>query len=112
MIASIKDAHNQHYLVKDYYHSDNERPGIWIGSGAKKLGLNGEVDPQHMALLWKGYSPEGDKKLVQNAGSEGRRAAWDITFSAPKSVSVAWGVGDEDLKAKLERAQQIGRAHV
>ena len=106
MIASIKQAHNAHYLVKDYYHSDNEQPGVWVGSGAKKLGLNGEVNPEQMENLWKGYSPDGDKKLVQNAGDKNRRAGWDITFSAPKSVSVAWGVADEELKAKWEQAQQ------
>ncbi|MFG6095029.1 MobF family relaxase [Leptothoe sp. ISB3NOV94-8A] len=106
MTASIGQAHNSHYLVKDYYHSDNERPGVWVGSGAKQLGLNGEVAPEHMENLWQGYSPEGDKKLVQNAGAKTRRAGWDITFSAPKSVSVAWGVTDEELKAKWEQAQQ------
>lgn len=106
MTASIGQAHNSRYLVKDYYQSDNERPGVWVGSGAKKLGLSGEVDPEQMENLWQGYSPEGDKKLVQNAGAKNRRAAWDITFSAPKSVSVAWGVADEELKAKFEQAQQ------
>ncbi|ESA36548.1 conjugal transfer [Leptolyngbya sp. Heron Island J] len=106
MIASIEQAHNSHYLVKDYYHSDNERPGVWVGSGAKKLGLQGEVHSEQMVNLWKGYPPEGDKKLVQNAGAKNRRAGWDITFSAPKSVSVAWGVADDKLKTKFEQAQQ------
>jgi len=103
--ASISVARNQHYLIKGYYHGDLEKEGVWIGEGAQDLGLSGKVEEADMAQLWHGYSPEGDK-LVQNAGSEQRKAAWDITFSAPKSYSAMWAVADDKLKADLEVAHQ------
>jgi conjugative relaxase-like TrwC/TraI family protein len=35
-----------------------------------------------------------------------RRSAFDITFSAPKSVSVLWALGSPDLRLGIEHAQQ------
>ncbi|NEP19393.1 MAG: relaxase domain-containing protein [Leptolyngbya sp. SIO4C1] len=105
MIASISVANNQNYLMKSYYHGDLEKPGLWIGSGAKTLGLKGEVKETEMGNLWDGYSPDGERKLVQNAGSSDRKKGDDITYSAPKSVSLAWAVADDDLKPELEAAQ-------
>ena len=104
MTASISQATNQWYLMKDYYHKDIEKPGVWAGSGAKSLDLEGEIDAETMGHLWKGYAQDGSTKLVQNAGAKNRQAAWDITFSAPKSYSVAWAVADDDLRVKLEEA--------
>lgn len=74
---------------EDYYTKEGE--GVWGGSGAAKLGLEGQVSVTDFKTLAHGFSPEGEA-LVQNAGKEDRRAGWDLTFSAPKSVSVIWSV--------------------
>ena len=34
--------------------------------------------------------------------------AYDVTFSAPKSVSLLWAVGDEPTRAAVLRAHQAG----
>jgi conjugative relaxase-like TrwC/TraI family protein len=51
--------------------------------------------------LASGYSPLGE---VQNAGTHKHRAGWDLTFSAPKSVSVLWGTAAQSNRLKLEQA--------
>jgi hypothetical protein len=44
--------------------------------------------------------------LVQNAGHPKRDAAWDLTFSAPKSVSVLWALVPEPIRQQIEQAHQ------
>ncbi len=92
--------------MKDYYHGEGEAPGVWSGSVAKTLDLNGEVKEPEMSNLWNGYSPDGLEKMVQNAGAENRRkAGWDTSYSAPKGFSMIWGITqDEKLRAQLEQA--------
>lgn len=55
--------------------------------------------------LWAGFAPNGHKNLVQNAGDKDRDAAWDLTFSDPKSVSVLWGVGTPEIREAIDRAR-------
>jgi Ti-type conjugative transfer relaxase TraA len=43
--------------------------------------------------------------LVQGAGAD-RRYCWDLTFSAPKSVSIAWALGSDKTRQAIEAAQQ------
>jgi Ti-type conjugative transfer relaxase TraA len=69
------------------------------------LGLSGEVQEKDFARLAAGYSPDGTA-LVQNAGDHDRRAGWDLTFSAPKSVSVAWALSDDAQRQKIESAHR------
>jgi Ti-type conjugative transfer relaxase TraA len=88
---------------EDYYSREGE--GHWFGQGAEVLGLSGEVQEKDFARLAAGYSPDGTA-LVQNAGDHDRRAGWDLTFSAPKSVSVVWAVGDDAIRQKIEVAHR------
>ncbi len=91
-LSKMSGGQGQYYLElarEDYYLKGGEPPGYWLGEGAASFGLVGKVDKEDLRRLFQGYSPEG-KPLVQNAGDPGRQAGWDLTFSAPKSVSVAW----------------------
>ena len=87
--------------VEDYY-AKNER-GRWRGRGAEALGLNGAVRKEEFQDLAFGFGPRTGKALVQQAG-EGHRSGWDLTFSAPKSVSVAWALGDDATRSKIAAA--------
>ena len=89
--------------AEDYYLKGGEPPGQWFGSGAELLGLSGQVENKLFLEVFSGYL--GGKKLVQNAGTPSRVPGWDLTFSAPKSVSVAWSQAD------LPVAQEIRAAH-
>ncbi len=90
---------------EDYYQQGGEPPGIWQGRGATALGLGEQVDKAAFASLFTGHDPEGNP-LVQNAGSATRQPGWDLTFSAPKSVSVLWSQLPAELGAEIRAAHQ------
>lgn len=68
----------------DYYSKDKE-PSQWLGEGAQRLGLHGEVDAAIFRDLLDGKMPDGNQ--IHNA-AEGRRGGTDFTLSAPKSLSM------------------------
>ena len=91
---------------EDYYTRGTEPPGQWMGEGAERLGLLGEVDPKDLRALVAGFDPRG-KPLVQSAGRESHQAGWDLTFSAPKSVSVVWALGDASTRKAVEECHRL-----
>lgn len=100
---------------EDYYLEGGEPPGVWMGAGAKILGLSGDVTPYKLRLLFRGYLTE-KKRLVQNAGKKSRRPGWDLTFSAPKSVSVLFSQAAprerEEIRACVRRAVERTIRHI
>jgi Ti-type conjugative transfer relaxase TraA len=89
--------------AEDYYTESGHTRGRWMGSGASDLRLAGEVNEQTFDHLAAGFHPETGAALVQRAGST-HRPGWDLTFSAPKSVSVVWGIAEEEQRDAIERA--------
>ena len=69
----------------------------WAGSGAATLGLVGEVEPVAFAALLRGAHPATGELLGPRRGVE--VGAYDLTFSAPKSVSLLALVGPRELAA-------------
>ncbi|AOU98313.1 hypothetical protein BI364_10380 [Acidihalobacter yilgarnensis] len=94
---------------QDEYYS-SEGAGQWFGAGAEALGIAGEITPEAFALAAAGRSPDGEN-LVQGAGDK-HRAGWDLTLSAPKSVSVLWGIADASRQTEIQAAhgQAVERA--
>lgn len=73
-------------------------------SGA--LGLDGKtVAADVMEKLLTGYAPDGETPLCNKPG-EGHVPGWDLTFSPPKSVSIAWSNADDSLRSEMELAQE------
>lgn len=92
--------------IEDYYAAEGD-PGRWYGSGLQRVGLApGEVTARDFQRLATGRARDG-QSLAQNAGDPDRRAGWDLTFSAPKSVSVVWALAERERRAELERAQAV-----
>ncbi len=91
----------------DYLLNGGEPHGIWLGAGARALGLSGVVEDAVYRRLLGGFSPDGSEALVRNAGTESRRPGWDLTFSAPKSVSWLWAVSRDipKLEETIRSAQ-------
>lgn len=88
--------------TESYYGEGNRAPGAWAGSGAVALGLAGtEYDRAKMVNLLEGRGPRGEN-LARISSKH--RPGWDLTFSAPKSVSAAWAVADEAHRAEIEAA--------
>lgn len=105
-IGAMSGGRVQYYVNlarEDYYLEGGEPPGQWLGLGAESLGLTGKVEAAELYNVYDGRSPDGSRTLVQ-ATSKNRQPGWDLTFSAPKSVSVLWAIGSEEDRAKLAAA--------
>jgi Ti-type conjugative transfer relaxase TraA len=81
---------------EDYYSGRGESPGRWLGSGAATAGLRGTVDDEQFLALLSSQTANPRKVL-----------AYDLTFSAPKSVSVLFGVGDRTLAPVVRDAHDL-----
>src|SRR3954453_15441816 len=88
--------------VEDYYLGGAEAAGVWTGDGARALGLAGEVDATRLDRVLAGAHPATGDPLGRVVA--GRVPGFDLTFSAPKSVSVLFGIGDDDLRAAIRDA--------
>ncbi len=89
-INSAAGASEYYSQVDDYYREGVSAPTHWHGKGAALLGLSGAVDKDQAEALLNGRLPNGVE--LGRAGPNGEREhkpGWDVTFSAPKSVSVA-----------------------
>ena len=80
----------QGYLAKENYYQKNSEIGKFFGNGLEYIGLEKgtEVTPEMYNHLLRGFDPVSGKALHPNSGKEYRRAGMDVTFSAPKSVSI------------------------
>jgi conjugative relaxase-like TrwC/TraI family protein len=82
----------------DYYSGAGEAAGWWAGRGAEHLGLDGEVGGDDLRAVLAGIRP-GTGGLSPNREPirpHARRVpGFDLTFKAPKSVSVLYGISDD-----------------
>ena len=90
------------YYERDgYYAKDSEEhreASAWTGRGAQELGLKGPVDPDTFRAVLEGRVPDGSGKQLGRRDRDGdilHRPGRDLTFSAPKSVSIAALVGGD-----------------
>jgi conjugative relaxase-like TrwC/TraI family protein len=89
--------YEEKYSRDDYYTEKQRVVGRWFGKGAGAVGLAGEIDTDDFRAVLNGLDPRSGEILVHAANREGeqRRAGWDATFNAPKSISVQALVGDD-----------------
>ena len=89
--------------VEEYYAGGAEARGTWIGSASPALGLSGPVDGDALRRVLAGLDPLNETPL-RGSSSPVRVAGFDLTFSAPKSVSVLFGIGDLQLRTAVRAA--------
>ena len=94
--------------VEDYYLGRPEAAGEWIGGGAALLGLRGEVGGDELHRVLAGEHPGQGLPLTRWNSS--RVPGFDLTFSAPKSVSVLFGIGDEPMRQVIQAAHDVAVA--
>jgi conjugative relaxase-like TrwC/TraI family protein len=90
----------QYHKKDDYYLQEG---GFWQGKGAKALGLSGQINHDDFSAVLKGLRPGTEDKLRLDKNSVKDRAGIDMTFSAPKSVSIL-ALVDERVKAVHDKA--------
>jgi conjugative relaxase-like TrwC/TraI family protein len=99
-----------------YWSGDQRGHGEWRRSLAEQWKLAGAVEAEHFARRSEGQHAHTEQQLVRHQGSktyEGKfgkkvtsaehRAAWDATFSAPKSVSLTALLGGDDRVREAHR---------
>ncbi|HYM67758.1 MAG TPA: MobF family relaxase, partial [Patescibacteria group bacterium] len=95
----------------DYYLSPDgeptQAPGRWLASPdtLARLGIEGTtVEGHEFIALMEGRHPRTGEWL-RREGADGRRGGGiDLTFSAPKSVSAVWALGDAAQRRDMEAA--------
>jgi conjugative relaxase-like TrwC/TraI family protein len=99
--------------IGDYYLDASGRPaqapGRWLSSPGTLagLGIEGErVQGREFIALMEGRHPQTGEWLRRAGADGGRGGGIDLTFSAPKSVSIVWALADEDKRREVEAAHQ------
>ncbi|MGP8221736.1 MAG: MobF family relaxase [Acidimicrobiales bacterium] len=110
-MLTVTGLSNAEYLISsvalsidEYYAGLGESPGVWAGQWAEGLGLSDVVEADQLRALVDGKHPNTGVDLL--AGTRSRSVlAFDLTFSAPKSVSLLWALGSEPI------ADAVAAAH-
>jgi conjugative relaxase-like TrwC/TraI family protein len=89
---------------EDYYSKESEPQGKWIGRGSKCLKLGRFVEQDDYRKIFNGFDQQGNP--LSGGAGKNHRHGWDLTFSAPKSVSILWAGESEEMQHKIENAQQ------
>jgi len=89
-VSSGKAAASYYENSGEYYIRDD--PSKWQGAGAEQLQLKGAVDFEVFKNLINGKLPDGSE--IHNVGKT-RCGALDLTFSAPKSISMQSLIGGD-----------------
>ena len=81
------------YYEKDGYYAKNDpehrQASFWRGAGALALGLKAHVHPKRFEEVLSGKVPGTGIQLGRKRdGRREHRPGWDLTLSAPKSVSL------------------------
>ncbi|MFN8121480.1 MAG: MobF family relaxase [Thermoleophilia bacterium] len=111
-----------------YYAGEGEARGEWAGTGAQDLGLAGEVADGELSVLLDGRHPATDEVLRRVVGERvipterldpvsGERrlvdvvhrpvVGFDLTFEAPKSVSLLHALTDDAVRAQVAEAHRV-----
>jgi Ti-type conjugative transfer relaxase TraA len=99
----------EHLAQDDYYENGGEPPGQWHGKLASELYLFGNVQPGQLGQMFRGFHPLTGETLSANAGDQ-HKVGWDLTFSAPKSISIAWAFSEDGARRDIESAHNAAVA--
>jgi conjugative relaxase-like TrwC/TraI family protein len=111
--------HAAKYFSQEDYYLRGAEPSQWLGKGSEALGLGGQVAEADFRNLAEGNAPDGSRlvapKITHNKEGndvEHHRAGNDLTFSAPKSVSVGYAAGNLELKEIWDQAVVNTMKHI
>jgi hypothetical protein len=93
--------------LEDYYAEHGEAPGYWLAS-SQQLGLEGLVRPDDLRAVLSGTDPSTGEGL--HRAKNRKIPGWDLTFRAPKSVSILWGLGEPDIATQVVAAHEVAVA--
>ena len=90
-----------------YYAGGNEPPGIWYAP-AGDFGVvdRAPVERETFERLYNAVDKDGRPLLDQVRRHKERTPGFDITLSAPRSVSIVWAFASYDTRRLIEAAQE------
>lgn len=97
----------------DYYTGRGEAAGVWSGSGLESYGLTAgsEVRPEQFIDAVMARDPGTGEQLLAGRGAGNRtNTFYDLTWSAPKSVSMAYGMGSPAVREAVREAHDAAVA--
>jgi conjugative relaxase-like TrwC/TraI family protein len=112
-IGKLGKGQERYYLEKvaegaeDYYSGEGEEAGQWLGDAARELGLSGEIEPDQLVAMLTGMNPATGEPLgLRAVPGKGPVPGFDLTFSAPKSVSLTWALAGGEVSPQVKAAHQ------
>ncbi len=112
--AKVQSYYRSEYssASNSYFSQGGTLRGEWHGQLAATLGLSGAVSGEAFDRLAEGQHPQTGEQLIQHrdtiktqSGEEvGHRAGWDLTFNAPKTVSLTALVGEDERVREAHRS--------
>lgn len=109
-VAKISDAGAAfaYYSERDDYYLSDKSSAEWYGDGAGRLGLSNDLNPRDFRDVLTGQFRSAQ------VGTPARHTpGWDMTFSSPKSVSIAALVRkDERVTKAHDAAVRVALAHL
>jgi conjugative relaxase-like TrwC/TraI family protein len=114
-LGKLAPGQQQYYLdtvargAEEYYTGAREAPGEWIGTAARRLALEGEVDAETLHHVLLGRDPRTGESLTRGQGAP-KVPGFDVTFSAPKSVSLLFALGDSEISDQVRAAHDVAVA--
>jgi conjugative relaxase-like TrwC/TraI family protein len=100
-VTTLKGADAGAYYVEqlpNYYLQSGEPRGLWHGEGAGMLGLRDEVEDEHFLAVMAGMDPVRPDRHLGRRYDDTSVRGFDVTASAPKSVSLMFALGDDEVR--------------
>jgi conjugative relaxase-like TrwC/TraI family protein len=97
-VAKVRPGGHGYYL--DVVDTGVEAPGEWLSAGAEVLDLRGDVKAHDLESVLAGAEPSSGKRLGRSH-ERVKVAGFDLTFCAPKSVSLLHALGDADVASAV-----------
>ncbi|CAN5676363.1 MobF family relaxase [soil metagenome] len=91
--------------AEDYYLGSGEASGRWLGRGIRGVGLSGEVGAEELRAVLGGLHPTSFQQLPERMHQR-RLPGFDLTFRAPKSVSLLHALGASDVAGAVTEAHE------
>lgn len=102
-----------YYSNSDNYYFLGNLQSLWLGEGAKDLGLEGSVRGDDLTSVLEGRLPDGSRLGKEINGNHVHRPGHDLTFSAPKSVSILGLIGgDKEMVEAHNHAVRVAAGYV
>ncbi len=106
-VITLKGSTAGAYYVEalpNYYLDAGEPRGRWLGIGAARLGLHGDVADHEFLAVMAGEDPRRPGTPLGRRFGETSVRGFDVTCSAPKSVSVLFALADRETRREVTEA--------